>query len=319
MHIEINNDGVTFIEHEKTRTRNKGKSIIAFPTDYVVIDIETTGLSPQWDEIIELSAARIRNNQIVETFSELVRPDLQIDTFIEQLTGITNQMLATARSIDAVLPDYLNFIGAELLIGHNVNFDVNFIYDKWMNLQETPFKNDYIDTLRLARKHIRELSSHRLANILVHYGIPQAEAHRGMADVISTHSIYLKICEEVADQDAFIKSFIHNTQGVRARDISAAESNFNDNHPLYGKVCVFTGALEKMLRREAMQLVADIGGINGDTVTRQTNFLILGNNDYCVSIKDGKSSKHKKAELLILDGQDLQIIPENVFYDMLLI
>ena len=66
-----------------------------------------------------------------------------------------------------------------------------------------------------------------------------------------------------------------------------------------------------------MQIVANFGGINGDNVTKKTNFLILGNNDYCSSIKDGKSNKHKKAESLILQGNDLIIIPESVFYDMI--
>jgi DNA polymerase-3 subunit epsilon len=66
-----------------------------------------------------------------------------------------------------------------------------------------------------------------------------------------------------------------------------------------------------------MQIVADIGGIPGDGVTKKTNYLILGNNDYCKSIKGGKSSKQKKAEKLILEGADLQIIPESVFIDMI--
>ena len=66
-----------------------------------------------------------------------------------------------------------------------------------------------------------------------------------------------------------------------------------------------------------MQIVADLGGINEDTVTKKTNFLILGNNDYCSSIKDGKSSKHKKAEKNKLKGQNIEIIPESVFYDMI--
>lgn len=72
-----------------------------------------------------------------------------------------------------------------------------------------------------------------------------------------------------------------------------------------------------MPRKNAMQIVADLGGINGDNVTKKTNFLILGNNDYCKSIKDGKSSKQKKAEKLKLSGQDIEIIPESVFYDLI--
>ncbi|NLO49067.1 MAG: exonuclease, partial [Clostridiales bacterium] len=84
-----------------------------------------------------------------------------------------------------------------------------------------------------------------------------------------------------------------------------------------GKICVFTGTLEKMVRKEAMQAVVDFGGTCGDNVTSKTNYLILGNFDYCKSIKDGKSRKHKKAEKLILQGQDISIISENVFYDLL--
>lgn len=93
---------------------------------------------------------------------------------------------------------------------------------------------------------------------------------------------------------------------------------FDENHPLFGKVCVFTGTLEKMQRKEVMQLVADLGGIPGDNITKKTNYLVLGNNDYCKTIKDGKSTKQKKAEKLILDGADLQIIPEEVFYELVL-
>ena len=66
-----------------------------------------------------------------------------------------------------------------------------------------------------------------------------------------------------------------------------------------------------------MQIVVDHGGINGDNVTRKTNYLVLGNGDYSSLVKDGKSSKHKKAEQLKLSGQDIEIIPESVFYDMI--
>jgi DNA polymerase-3 subunit epsilon len=73
-----------------------------------------------------------------------------------------------------------------------------------------------------------------------------------------------------------------------------------------------------MTRKEAMQLVVDLGGICGDSVTKKTNYLILGNNDFCTSIKDGKSAKQKKAESLALSGNDIKIISENVFYDLVL-
>lgn len=90
----------------------------------------------------------------------------------------------------------------------------------------------------------------------------------------------------------------------------------NENSPLFDKVFVFTGTLERMTRKEAMQLVVDHGGQCGDGVNKKTNYLVLGNNDYCTTIKDGKSTKQKKAEQFKLSGADTEIISENVFYDM---
>lgn len=92
---------------------------------------------------------------------------------------------------------------------------------------------------------------------------------------------------------------------------------FKKDHPFYNKNCVFTDALEKFTRKDAAQIVCNIGGFCENNVTKKTNFLIVGDFDYSANIKDGKSSKLKKAEQLILAGQDLHIISENTFYDML--
>ena len=102
-------------------------------------------------------------------------------------------------------------------------------------------------------------------------------------------------------------------------ELNCAESvnEFDEDNPFYGKTVVVTGVLQKMSRAEVMQLIADIGGITGDNVTKKTDYLVLGNNDYCKSIRDGKSSKQKKAEKYILDGLDIKIISENTYYDMI--
>jgi DNA polymerase-3 subunit epsilon len=103
---------------------------------------------------------------------------------------------------------------------------------------------------------------------------------------------------------------------LSANDITTENTDFDITHPLYQKVCVFTGTLDKMLRKDAMQIVVDLGGICDDNITSRTNFLILGNNDYSPLVKDGKSNKQKKAEKLKLDGNDIEIISESVFYDI---
>lgn len=104
---------------------------------------------------------------------------------------------------------------------------------------------------------------------------------------------------------------------LKAKDVSANVIDFDESHPLFGRICVFTGKLEKLTRAEAMQVVANFGGVNADNVTKNTNFLVLGNNDFCTTLRGGKSNKHKKAEKLALDGQDIQILSENAFYDMI--
>ncbi|EJD4619664.1 BRCT domain-containing protein [Campylobacter jejuni] len=99
--------------------------------------------------------------------------------------------------------------------------------------------------------------------------------------------------------------------------MQAKIQEFDISHPLYNQNCVITGILGRFTRSQAMQIIADLGGINQDSVTKKTNILILGDNDYRAMIKGGISNKLKRARELILKGQDLKIISENVFYDMI--
>lgn len=301
---------------------HKGKSLIALPSDFTVIDIETTGYSPEYDEIIEIAAVKCRSFQVENEFSCLVKPRFPVDDFVSELTGITNEMLYSARSISDALPEFVNFIGDDVVIAHNANFDVNFIYDNLLSIRNTFFVNDFVDTMRISRLLHKDQKHHRLSDLCEYYGIVNDSAHRSLSDCRAALACYSRMSDEINTSYSSIDDIIPKRKyskrsHLHASDISATSLEQDENSPLYGKVCVFTGALEKMIRREAMQCVVNIGGLVADSVTRKTNFLVLGNNDYCTSIKDGKSSKQKKAEKLKLQGHDIEIIPENVFYDML--
>lgn len=314
-------------EEIKTAREHKGKSIIAFPSEYCVVDLETTGLSPEWDDIIEVAAVKYSDGKEVDRFQSLVQPQLNydgtyVDEFITELTGITNEMLASAPAPEDILPLFFDFIGTSIIIGHNITFDVNFLYDKFERYLNKPFPNDHINTIRFAHKLYPNLPHYRLSDMIDFLKVNGANEHRALSDVLATHECYLKMCEEARKQypteQDFAKAFNkHYLFGFKAADIKGDSSKVDTDNPLYGQHCVFTGKLDRLTRREAMQIVADLGGINEDTVTKKTNFLILGNNDYCSSIKDGKSSKHKKAEKNKLKGQNIEIIPESVFYDMI--
>ena len=115
---------------QKKQPRNKGKSLILIPENYCIIDIETTGLSPDFDSIIEVSAVKYINGLETDHFTSLIKPEdtyddgSYIDKFIEELTGITNEMLSTAPDPASVLKQFKIFLGNDILIGHNINFDI---------------------------------------------------------------------------------------------------------------------------------------------------------------------------------------------------
>lgn len=300
----------------------KGKSLLLFPDNYCVIDIETTGLSSSYDHIIEISALKISSDKIIDTFSTLVQPPglegYYVSEFITELTGITNDMLSSAPTEEEVIPKFKNFIGDFILVAHNAHFDINFLYDSFMHHLALPLKNDFVDTMRISRKLHKNSAHHRLSDVAEICGIDYSDSHRAQNDCRIAYECFLKMKSEVLLNNIVLDASPkkHST-GLKAKDIFSTNDEIDESNPLYGKVVVFTGTLEKMVRREAMQLVANLGGINADGVTKKTNYLVLGNNDYCKSIKDGKSSKQKKAESLKLQGGDIEIIPESVFYEII--
>ncbi len=116
-------------------SRNKGRSLVTFPASFTVIDIETTGLDTVYDSIIELSAVKVRDSVVTHTFSTLVNPERPLDWFITEMTGITDEMLQNAPLINDTLDSFIDFLGDDVVVGHNVNFDINFIYDTHKRLE----------------------------------------------------------------------------------------------------------------------------------------------------------------------------------------
>ena len=316
--IRMSFDGTYFEEIPKTVRENKGKSQLAFIDDYVVLDLETTGLDTTFDEIIEIAAIRVSNSVKVSELTTLVKPDNKIDGYIIQLTGITNEMVKDAPKIKEVFPDLIKFLGDSVVIAHNANFDINFLYDNNMQCIDEPFINDFIDTMRISRRLFKDIR-HRLIDLAKEFGISVDVQHRAIADCEVTQKAYEYMKEYCVANNIDITSLFKASHG-KGFDLNGFKSEteeFDASNPIYGMTVCFTGVLDKFQRKEALQIVTNLGGIPCDSVTKNTNFLVLGNNDYCSSIKDGKSNKHKKAEELIIKGHDLTIISEKAFYDML--
>lgn len=311
-------NGVSIGGIPRTVRENKGKSQLAFIDDYVVLDLETTGLDPAFDEIIEVAAIKFSNGEKVSEFTTLVKPENKIDEYIKELTGITNEMVKDAPKIEKVLPDLMNFLGDSVIIAHNANFDINFLYDNNMLYFNEPITNRFIDTMRISRRLFRDIS-HRLIDLAMEFKISVEVQHRAMADCEVTQKVYEYMRNHCAVNNIDIVAFLKTSHGKSfdLKEFKPETEEFDVSHPIYGMSVCFTGTLEKFQRKEVLQIVTNLGGIPSDSVTKNTNILVLGNNDYCSSIKDGKSNKQKKAEELILKGHDLIIISEKSFYDML--
>lgn len=285
--------------------------------DYCVLDTETTGLSAYYDEIIEIGILKIRNNEIVDRYSQLIKPESPIDSFITSLTGITNEMVEGMPTINDVKNETLTFIGEDIIVGHNTSFDMRFLSEGF----KQPVNNYYMDTMQFARKVYPELKHHRLSDLVEYLGLHNSE-HRAIADCIATKELYDSIKTTMAAKNLKIDNmwYAHKQSSRIGIDISTIvpeNVKIDEDNFFYQKHVVFTGKLERMVRKDAMQLVVNLGGVLDNSVNKYTNYLILGNNDYNAILKGEKSSKHKKAEKLQLEGQDISIIDEYTFYDLL--
>lgn len=328
--ISMNKDAITLSmtsSHEdgKKYTRHKGSSLLSLPDNYIVLDLETTGYNPRFDEIIEVACIRYAGSEKIDTFHSYVQPTPYeddeddsihyVDDFITELTGISDDMLANAPKLKNIAKDLYDYLGDSVIVGHNVNFDINFLYDNFLGCLGCEFKNDFLDTMRLSRIALPDLPHHRLKDLKKYFSIDGIQ-HRALNDCQITHAVLFKLLDYIQENNIDLERHHH----YKNFDLSTLTGDVTLNepsNPLYGKHCVFTGKLQRFVRKDAAQIVCNIGGFCDNNVTKKTNFLIIGGLDDNPLVKDGKSSKMKKAEKMILDGQDLKILSESTFYDLI--
>lgn len=181
----------------------KGKCLQEFPTSFVCIDIETTGLNPLYDDIIEVSGIRVENRIITDTFSETINIHRPLPPFITALTGITDKELSASNSEENVLTRFCSFVGDDIILGHNVNFDINFLYDKCLEKTGIFFENDFIDTLKISRKLLPQLKHHKLDDLAEYYNIPPRTLHRALGDCEITVKCYFEMLNSISDTKSF--------------------------------------------------------------------------------------------------------------------
>ena len=168
--------------------------------EFVVFDIETTGLSPVTEAITEIGAVKIKDGQIVDTFNKFVNPEKPIPEKIVELTGITDAMVADADPISVVLPEFYNFIGEAALVAHNASFDTSFI-KKAAKDNGLKFNFCYIDTLELSRALVKGVKNYKLDTLTKHFDVKLENHHRACDDAAATAHIFIKLINILKEKD----------------------------------------------------------------------------------------------------------------------
>ena len=168
--------------------------------DYVCFDLETTGFG-KTAEIIEIGAIKVRDGTTVDKFSELVKPTNRISGVVTALTGISQNDVADARNISEVLPDFLEFIGNDILVGHNIAaFDMKFLYRDFEKYMGLILPNDFVDTLRLAKIVFPDWKHRRLGDLANYYGISTVGAHRALTDCKMNQKVFELLGKELSGE-----------------------------------------------------------------------------------------------------------------------
>ena len=160
--------------------------------EYVVLDLEMTGLSAKTDQIIEIGAVKIRDNQIIDKMDCLVNPKCKIPTRVVELNGITDEIVADGREKDEAITELLSFIDGYILVGQNINFDYSFL-KQWAVNHKRPLEVKACDTLKLARVLLPAEQSKKLDALCEYFGIERKREHRAFDDAIETWTIFEKL------------------------------------------------------------------------------------------------------------------------------
>lgn len=175
------------------------KEDLKYIDNYVVLDLEMTGLNPKNDKVIEIAAVKVQNGKIADTYSTLVNPQIKISERITELTGITNEMVTSGASMDEAMQKLIDFIDGEVIVGHNVRFDYSFI-KQWAVNHKIPLELKAYDTLKMARTLLPQEQPKKLEALCEYFNIPRENAHRALDDTIETKKIFELLLDMISEK-----------------------------------------------------------------------------------------------------------------------
>lgn len=312
MSIYVKN-GILHVSGAQDKLRQKGQEIPDFLSNYTMLDIETTGLSPYRDRITELGAVKVRNGQIVDQYTNLIKfpKNNKVPAFITKLNGITEEQIVNEGiPAEQAIKEFREFIDDDIIIGYNVNFDLNFLYDLSQKYKLPILNNDYVDVLRLARAYYPRERHNRLIDCMQRAGIAQVEEHHGLADSLDTIKVYNDFSAHFTDD--LLEATRNKIKNV---DLTSDDVDYIDlgfRNPVQNKNIVLSGHIH-MDEQDADKMIGNMGGKAEDKVNPMTNYLIMGDYDFFRKDNEDLST----ARDLIKDGAKIKRLSESFFLGML--
>jgi len=202
---------------------------------FSVLDVETTGLSPYTNSIIEIGIVKVKNGEIIDSFSSFINPCRYIPPFITQLTGISNREVDDAPVWDDIYKDILAFIDDTIVTGHNLSFDYGFLRKEFHQVGVDYFKPHQLCTLRLAKIIYPLLKSRSLGNLAFHLGIKNIGAHRALSDAKTTAFILFKLLSNLKEEGISFVDELINFQYSSKKSVPKIQVNpelLSDLHSL---------------------------------------------------------------------------------------
>ncbi|MFC1859618.1 exonuclease domain-containing protein [Thermodesulfobacteriota bacterium] len=198
-------------------------------TTFVAFDLETTGLMPVVNRIVEIGAVKFNSEAVIDTFQELIDPKMPISPGASAVNGITDDMVAGKRTIEQVLPQFVSFVGDDISVAHNAPFDVGFLSYDISRLNLEPTDQPILDTCVIPKRVFPGLYSYSLENLARSLRIKSKEFHRALADAEACMEIFRKCLDEMGDPDRLTLQDILDVNGP-ALDFNPGEITLDEGY-----------------------------------------------------------------------------------------
>jgi DNA polymerase-3 subunit epsilon len=337
---------------EETQVKRKTKTVKAAKTslfkkqegqfDFVAIDFETA--NAELNSACSIGIVAVNNNEIVEKKYWLIKPSVvRFDAKNTEIHGLTAENVVDAADFSGVWPEIAPYITDNIIVAHNAAFDMSVLKCCLEEYNIAVPDTGYVCSIAVSDYAFPAKTVKSLAERTRLLGIEIENAHNALADAVACAELVIRTLK--INAEASLQEFIAGKRSLRSKpltalkqmtsfhkpqnhkqsrfkqisiaEIAATVDKIDTQNPVYGKAFVFTGEMEQMEREEAMQMVVNLGGVIKSGVSKKVNYLVVGVQDKSLVGSSGMSSKEVKAQELIEQGIDIQVICEKAFMELI--